>query len=150
MPPQTAKGHEEPFGVQFSVFLANRVGQLGELLSVLAQQNLSVLGLSIVDSTDWAVIRLVLNDPNRAREVLRARYPFTERPVLLVCLEDEQSLARIFTVLTSAEVNVHLAYPLAIRHSDCAVIVLSVDEQVVATHVLTNHQFVLLGQEDMA
>ena len=149
MQPQTARGHEEPFAIQFSVFLANRVGQLGELLSVLARENIGVLGISIVDSTDWAVIRMVLSDPNKAREVLKPSYPYTERPVLLVCLEDEQSLSRVFADLTAAELNVNVAYPLATRHGDCAIIALSVDEHVVATHVLMNHQFVLLGEEDV-
>lgn len=149
-PIKTARSHEEPFAVQFSIFLANRVGQLKELLDVLAERRVQVLGMSIVDSTDWAVIRTVLSDPDRARELLKSRrLPFTESPVLLVSLSDAGSLAEACAVLLRAEVNVHFAYPLLIRRDDNAVMVLHVDDRVVATHTLTNHGFVLLGEEDM-
>ena len=116
---------------------------------MLARNNIGVYGISIVDSTDWAVIRMVLSDPNKAREVLNPCYPYTEKPVLLVCLDDEQSLSRMFAALTSAELNVNVAYPLTIRHEDCPVVVLCVEERVVATQVLTNHRFTLVGEEDL-
>jgi len=149
--PQTARGHEEPFAVQFSVFLANRVGQLHELLAKFAEKVVDVLGVSVVDSTDWAVIRIVFSDANKAREVLRsAGLPFTESDVLLVVLAAEDSLSTACGHLLSAEINVHFAYPLMIRTDDSPVMVFHVDDLVTATHVLTRHGFKLLGHEDLA
>ena len=55
-PYQTEQGYREPSAMQFSVFLANRVGQLKDLLDVLSEADARVLGLSITDATDWAVI----------------------------------------------------------------------------------------------
>ena len=147
---KTARSHEEPFAVQFSIFLANRVGQLKELLDVLAERRVQVLGMSVVDSTDWAVIRAVLSDPDKARELLKSRsLPFTESPVLLVHLTDANALSEVCAILLRAEVNVHFAYPLLIRREEGAVMVLHVDDKVIATHALTNHGFVLLGEEDI-
>ena len=147
----TARGHEEPFAVQFSLFLANRVGQLKDLLDVLAQRNLLVIGISIVDATDWAVIRMILSDPGKARELFKTHaLPFTESPVLLVCLEEDTSLAKACALLMQVEVNVHFAYPLTIRREDHPVMVLHVDVNDTATQMLIRHGFVLLGEEDLA
>jgi hypothetical protein len=147
---QTARGYEEPFSVQFSVFLANRVGQLKEILNLFAEKGLEVLGVSVVDSTDWAVIRLVFSDPNKAREMLKANaLPFTESQVLLIELPDPDSLSDICGLLLRAEINVHFAYPLIVRRDGNAVMVFHVDDTMVATHMLTSHGVKILGSEDL-
>lgn len=151
MPGQTAKAHGEPFAIQFSVFLANRVGQLHELLTKLAENRIDVLGMSVVDSTDWAVIRIVLSDPNKARETLKsAGLPFTESAVLLVTFYTGESLSEACGHLLRAEINVHFAYPLTIRTDDSPVMVFHVDDLVTARSVLMRHGFKLLGHEDLA
>ncbi len=150
-PPTTSRGHEEPFAVQFSIFLANRVGQLRELLDVFDDKKLQMLGISIFDSTDWAVIRIVFLDPNKARAVLQDRgVPFTESEILLIELIDDDTLGEVCDRLMGAELNIHFAFPLTLRSHDNAVMVLHVDDRVLATHVLTRHHFVLLGHEDLA
>lgn len=149
--PVTSRGHQEPFAVQFSIFLANRVGQLHDLLDVFAEKKIRPAGLSIVDSADWAVVRVVVLDANLAREVLKARgVPFTESEVLLAELTGEESLAEICEHLTRAELNIHFAYPLTYRNHGNAVMVLHVDDRVLGAQTLTRHGFVLLGDEDLA
>jgi len=61
---QTERGHEEPFSIQFSLFLANRVGQMRDLLSLLSENQIALLGCSIVDSCDWSVVRLIPDFPD--------------------------------------------------------------------------------------
>lgn len=147
---KTSRSYEELIATQFSLFLANRVGQLREMLEMLHQQQLPLLGISVVDATDWAVIRVIVADPDKAREMLKAKqFPFTESPVLLVCVQDDAALAKACSVLMQAEVNVHFAYALTIRHDDCPVMVFHVDDTVIATQILVRHQFVLLGEEDL-
>jgi len=149
-PLQTAQGYEEPFSVQFSVFLANRVGQLKELLNLLAEKAVEVVGVSVVDSTDWAVIRLVFSEPDKAREVLKTHeLPFTESEVLLAELADRAVLSKICGHLVRAEINVHFAYPLIARRDERSIMVLHVDDHVLATHVLSRHGVRLLGSEDL-
>ena len=148
--PQIAKGHEEPFAVHFSVFLANRVGQFKDLLDILAAEDLEVLGVSVIDSTDWAVLRIVVSDPNKAGAVLQAHgLPYTESRVLLPVLRDDKPLSQICGLLLQAEINVHFAYPLTLRHDDCAVMVFHVDDAPVAAEILSRHGVVLLGDEDL-
>ncbi|MHC4982043.1 MAG: acetolactate synthase [Planctomycetota bacterium] len=151
LPGQTARAHQEPFAVQFSVFLANRVGQLHELLEKFDERQVAVVGVSVVDSADWAVIRIVFSDPNKAREILRtANLPFTESNVMLVALASNDSLSEACGHLLGAEVNIHFAYPLTIRTDDNPVMVFHVDDLITATHVLIRHGFKLLGYEDLA
>ena len=148
--PQIARGHEEPVAVQFSLFLPNRVGQFKELLDVCAAEDLDVLGVSVVDSADWAVIRIVVSDPNRARAVFRAHgLACTETRVLLPVLAGENALADICGLLLQAEINVHFAYPLTIRHDGRPIMVFHVDDTVLATNLLMRHDVILLGSEDL-
>jgi hypothetical protein len=150
-PPTTSRGHEEPFAVQFSIFLANRVGQLRELLDVFDAKQLRMLGISLFDSADWAVIRVVFQDPDKARSVLEDRgVSFTESDILLIELTDDDTLAEMCSHLMGAELNIHVAFPLTLRNHGNAVMVLHVDDRVLAAHVLTRHNFVLLGHEDLA
>jgi hypothetical protein len=54
IPPQTGRQHEEPFACQFSVFLANRVGQLGDLLAQLAERDIARHGFTLLGAEDLA------------------------------------------------------------------------------------------------
>ncbi len=148
---KTARGYEEPFAIQFSIFLANRVGQLKEMVNIFLRQSVRVLGLSIVDSTNWAVIRVICSDPDKARELLKRHpLPFTESAVLAVELASDDTLSEIASCLLRAEISVHFAYPLTLRSHENPVMVFHVDDTVFACHTLIRHGFVLLGHEDLA
>lgn len=149
--PQTARNHEEPFAIQFSVFMPNRVGQFCDLLEAFDRNSIELLGVSVVDSTEWAVVRMVLADPGHAREVLKLNsHDFTESKVLLVELHDEDALRQTCSHLLQAEISVDFAYPLTIRSQGNPVMVFHVDDDVVATQTLMRHNFILLGSEDLA
>jgi len=150
-PYQTEQGYREPSAAQLSVFLANRVGQLKDLLDVLAESGVRVLGLSVIDATDWAVVRCVVSDVDLARAVLGRRgLRYTERPVLLVKLTDSQDMSAICGCLVRAEINIHFAYPLTVQHHEHAVMVFHVDDTMLACRVLRDHGMDLLGQGDLS
>jgi hypothetical protein len=150
MPNQTAKGHPGSPVVQFSIFLANRVGQLGDMVRLMADNKVAVLGMSVIDSADWAVIRVVFDDSVKARSLLQAHsLPFTESGVLLVELPDDQALSRICSVLLQAEINVHFAYPLTIRSNEHPIYIFHVDDTSLASETLCRHEFPVLGQDDL-
>lgn len=148
---KTARGHEEPFAVQFSVFLANRIGQLKELVELFLQKQVRVVGLSIIDAADWAVVRLIASDAEKARLLLaQAEVTFTESEVMLVELDDEQALPLVCTNLLAAEINVHFAYALTIRSHDNPVMVFHVDDHILSAQILRKHGFTLLGGQELA
>jgi len=148
--PITARGGGEPLAVQFSVFLANRVGQLKELLDTFARDRVEILGLSVVDSTDWAVIRIISSDPDRARNAMKNHpLPFTESDVLLAVLAGRDTLSRVTELLVRAELNLHFAYPLMLQSEGNPIMVLHVDDNAVATQILRRNGFALLGDDDL-
>lgn len=148
---KTERKYEEPRAIQFSVFLANRVGQLEDMLLLLGRESVSLLGISIVDSADWAVNRLVFADHDKAREILRkCSIPFTESEVLLVELAAGKTLADVCGHLVRAEVNVHFAYPLMIRWQNNPIMVFHVDDISMATRALSLHNLALLNDYDLA
>ena len=148
--PATQRSHEEPFVRQFSIFLPNRVGQLSELLGLLEEAQVEVAGISVVDSTDWGVVRTIFTEPGKARAVLKRHgIAFTECQVLAAVVAEPQTLRRLCQALVSAELNVQFAYPLLLRRQGQPVLVLHVDDPVVACQVLAKHGFTLLDHEDV-
>ena len=139
-----------PFIRQFSVFLPNRVGRLGELLEGLAEAEVELAGLSVVESTDWAVVRMIFTEPGKAREVLKRQgASFTESEALAVVLSEAKTLNQVLKALVSAELNVGYAYALLIQREDSPVLALHVDDHVLAVQLLTKRGFTLVDHEDL-
>jgi hypothetical protein len=150
-PMQSQVGHEEPFAIQFSVFLANRVGKLRDLLVSLAKAGIGLYGFTIIDSSEWAVVRMICSDPAKARELLQAEgLGYTEKAVILAELPADDSMADICSLLIRAEINIAFAYPLQIRSHQRPVMVLRTDEHTLAVHLLVRNGYTLLGAEDLA
>src|SRR5436190_19724528 len=84
--------------LQFSVFTPNRMGRLRELLAVFGAANVHVLGLMVLDTTDSAIIRLVVDDPDKARDLLvKNSFPFTESELVVVQFNATSDLQRLMT-----------------------------------------------------
>src|SRR5437763_2427584 len=83
----TARGRDWPSVRQFNVFLENRLGALLDLVRRFESSDIRIVSLTVVDSADCAVIRLVLSDPERAREIFEpAKLSSTESDLLVVKL----------------------------------------------------------------
>ena len=112
----TARGRDWPSVRQFNVFLANRMWALLDLVRRFETTDVKLVALTVVETADCAIIRLVASDPERAYEILQqAKLPFTESDLLVVKLPDnDQPLLTICKAMLSAEINIHYAYPLMI------------------------------------
>src|SRR3954470_1029085 len=81
----TARGRDWPSVRQYNVFVENRVGNLLTVVRQFESTDIRIVALSVVDSADCAIIRMVLSDPERAREIFdRAGLPITETDLLVV------------------------------------------------------------------
>ena len=148
--PQIERAYETPFIRQFNIFMPNRVGRLSELLTTLDEANVEVAGLSVVDSADWAVVRMIFTDVGKARvKLTNAGVAFTESDVLAVTLDDIDTLSQVCKALVAAELNIQFAYPLFIRHNDYPVLVFHTDDHVLSAQLLTKRGFTLIDHEDM-
>lgn len=149
-PEQTLQGYESPVNTQFSVFLDNRCGKLLELLEIFEGQALQVVALSVNDSADHAVVRLVTTNSELARKLLHNhQIPFSEAAILIVELRPGRCLATLCQSLLSAELNIHYAYPLLAQPHHGVLIVLHTDDQVLAGQILRRKLFNLLAENDL-
>jgi hypothetical protein len=128
--PGTMRGREWPCLRQFGVFLENRVGRLNDLLRHLESDEVRVMALSIVDSVDSAVVRLIADNYERARERFDlSNFAVFECDVIGVELPDvPQPYVTVCTALLQAEVNIHYTYPLLFRRGGRGAIALYVDD----------------------
>jgi hypothetical protein len=147
----TARGRDWPSVRQFSVFLENRVGVLLDLFRKFEASNNRIVAISVVDSADCAIVRIVLSDPERARETFElARFPFLESDLLVVQLpESQQPLARICKALLAAEINIHYAYPLMLSPRSQPSIAIHVDDHETAISTLQKQGFTILTERDL-
>jgi hypothetical protein len=124
----TKRGRDWPSVRQFNVFLANRLGALLNVVRRFEMTENRIIAMTVVDSTDCAILRLVLSDPERAYEVFeQANLPFTESDLLVVMLPDgKQPLVQICKALLGAEISIHYAYPLMAGHNGQPAIALHV------------------------
>jgi len=113
---ETMRGRDWPSVRQFNVFLANRMGALLDLVRRFEMTDVRVVSLTVVETADCAIIRLVPSDYERAFEILTAaKLPFTESDLMVVKIPDnDQPLLTITKAFLAGEYNIHYMYPLLI------------------------------------
>ena len=152
MPPDTELGYAPPMVRHFSIFLDNRVGKLLELLGALSEEgSVGVRAISIQDSSDFAVIRLILDQPATARAMLeKHEFAVNETQVLVAELGKDHELHHMCKFLLAAELNIRFAYPTMPRDSGNPTVVLSTDDNTLAGQILRRKGFTLYGEADLA
>jgi hypothetical protein len=136
--------------LQFSVFTANRLGRLHDLIKLFAVHDVHVLALTVLDTTDSSIIRLVADDPERARDLLQhENFPFTESK-LVVVEANPTDLGRMMAALLEAELNVNYLYCFLPQPLGKPIIGLSLEDNELAEQTLQRHQFRTLRQADIS
>ena len=136
---------------QFSVFVANRLGRLHDLVGILGAQNVHVLALAILDTTDHATIRLVTDDPDQAGSLMRQHgFPYAESDLVVVQLTATTDLPQLMAALLEAELNVNYLYSFIPHPEGKSLLALSVEDPDLAEQALKRHQFRILRQADIS
>ncbi len=148
----TARGRDWPSVRQFNVFLENRLGGLLNVVRRFETTDIRIVALTVVDSADCAIIRLVLSDPERALEIFhQANLPITESDLLVVQLPDgDQPLLQICKALLAAEISIHYAYPLLVGPQGHPALRLKVEDIDSAARFLQERGFTLFSEGDLA
>jgi len=135
---------------QFSVFAENRVGRLYDLTALLNTYGVHILALTVHDTIDSAIIRLIVDDRDKTRELLiNNDFPYVEREVVVVELPDEAQLKTMLAALLEAEVNLHYFYSFLKRPTDCERLAIHVEESETAAQALNGRGFKTLGESDL-
>ncbi len=125
---------------QISVFIENKTGKLAEVTKFIADNNINLKALSIADTQDFGILRIICEDEANALGILRdGGYVVTETEVLAVEICDKPgSLAKILDVLAEASVIVEYTYAfLSVKNAGSAYMIFRVDDNNAAEKVLT-------------
>ena len=131
---------------QISIFLENKPGALAEATRILGESGVNIRALALADTKDFGILRLIVNDNEKAREVL-GRRGLTVRKTEVVAVEVPDrpgGLAEILKVLTEADINVEYLYAFVQQSGENAIIIFRFDETDRAIEVLSKKQFKIL------
>jgi hypothetical protein len=150
--PETTSKMGGPLVKQFSVFLPNKVGAMLDIVKLLNTNNTHVVALSVSESTDSAIARIVVSDPERVEKLFRQNnVAFGVCEVVVVEMREVATqLVKLLAALFMAEVNVHFTYPLLTRPRGFAALALHVDDTECASSVLLGEGFKILSQSDIS
>ncbi len=134
---------------QISIFLENRVGQLAELTAILSENHIDMRAMSIAESADYGVLRLIVNDPEKTASTLLSKgYILSMTPVLAVSVPDEPgALTHILDVLSHNGISLEYAYAALTPKVPAAYMVFRVADNDKATQVLTAAGIQVVGQD---
>ena len=137
--------------VQFSIFLRNKVGAFLDVVRLLQEHHVNVLGTTIEPSADTAIVRVVVSDPDAVEGIFHLHsIPYSTWPLVVVELKEAAHFGQVLTALLAAEVNIFGAYALLTRPNDNAALALHVEDNECATSVLNGSGFIILTQDDLS
>ena len=136
---------------QLSVFIENRQGRLGEVLNVLKANKVNILSLSLADTTEYGLLRLIVNNPELGKQKLSEDGFSTMLTDVIVIKITHQagSLQDLLTLLADNNINVEYMYGLSIDGQEASV-VLKASDLSLADSVLSAHGVKTLSFEEIA
>lgn len=137
---------------QISVFLSNRPGALLSVVRLLSDQHVLVLGISVQDSVDTTVVRMILSDPDLVETLFIERgIPYsTMEVVALELVEGAAGLVGCLRALLNAETNIHFMYSILTQPNDRPALILSLEDNEFGKAVLQKEGFKVIYQEDLS
>lgn len=133
---------------QLSVFLENRAGRLDEVLSVLAEGGVNIVALSLADTSDYGMLRMIVSDPHKGRVVLKDAgiTAMLTDVVAFRVSHDTGSLSKAMHQLLEGEINIEYMY--AFANGDDAAAVLKSDEPVRVVDILLGSGFQVYSADE--
>ncbi len=136
---------------QISVFLENKSGRLADVTKVLAEAGINLRALSLADTADFGILRLIVNDIEKAKQVLKDNsFTVGRTEVVAVEVEDKPGgMAKILGVLDKGGINVEYMYAFVQKSGEHAIIIFRFDALDEAIDVLSNAGIRILKGEEV-
>jgi len=136
---------------QISIFLENKSGRLAEVTGVLSEAGINIRALSLADTADFGILRLIVNDTEKARQVLRDN-GFTVEKTRVVAIEVPDKpggLATILDTIKDEGINVEYMYAFVQKSGQNAIVIFRFDELEKAITILQKVGVRILEGEDL-
>lgn len=136
---------------QISVFLENKEGRLAEVTKTLAESGINIRAMSIADTTDFGILRLIVNDPELANKVLNdAEFTVIVKEVLAVGISDEPgALSKVLSIFQKADIAIEYMYAFAGKVGGKALVIFKVSDNEKATEVLKQNGISVMEAEEL-
>ncbi len=136
---------------QISVFLENKIGRLAEITQVLGNNGINIRALAIADTTEFGILRMIVDKPKRADEVLEEKgFTVCQTEVIVVEVGDKPGgLAGVTAILRKAGINVEYLYAFLAPKSSNALVVLKIEKLEDAVGLLRAQEIKILSNKDM-
>ena len=134
---------------QISIFIENKSGRLAEVARLLGEAGVNIRALSLADTSDFGILRLIVNDREKAKQVLKENgFTVSKTEVVAIEVPDRPGgLSEILETLDRELINVEYMYAFVERCGENAVIIFRFDETEKAIKVLLNQGFNVLDGE---
>ncbi len=136
---------------QLSVFVENQPGRLAEITDALSKKEIDIRALSIADTTNFGILRLIVNHPSRAESALREQgFTVSQTDVIGIGVEDKPGgLASALKVLSDAHIAVEYMYAFVSKAEKTAYVILRVEDNAFAESVLREHGVPILSAAEI-
>ena len=136
---------------QISMFLENKPGQLSTICRDLAEAGINIATLSLADTSDFGIVRMIVDDHEKAKAVLTDKgHVVNVREVIAVCVPDRPGgMAEVMQVLDKAGANIEYSYAFSFHKGEKAVLVFRFSDNVKAEAALKAAGYTTLGEEEV-
>ncbi|AEK19414.1 ACT domain-containing protein [Methanococcus maripaludis] len=134
---------------QLSVFLENKSGRLNEVTEILEKAGINISALSVADTSDYGILRMVVSNPDLALKILKEnRFSVSLTDVLCICIPNKiGSLSKTINILSKENISIDYVY--AFSMNDKALAVLRTEDIQKGIDVLKEHDTEVLDAEDI-
>ena len=136
---------------QVSIFLENKSGRLSEVTKLLAEEKINIRALTLADTSDFGILRLIVNDPQKAIIILRDNgFTVATTEVIAAEVNDKPGgLAEIVEILSKAKLNIEYMYAFVEKQKEKAIIVFKIENIDKAIDILIKNKVTLLPSKDV-
>lgn len=136
---------------QISVFVENKKGRLAEITKTLAANGIDISALSIADTTDFGILRLIVNKPDEAKKILKEQgFAVKATEVIAIAINDEPgALAAVLEKLDTESIGIEHMYAFLGKTVPGALVVLRVDDPAKAESVLAQSGIRVLSNDEI-
>ncbi|MBN1797087.1 MAG: ACT domain-containing protein [Spirochaetales bacterium] len=134
---------------QISIFLENKIGRLAEVTKLLADSKINIRTLSLAETAEFGVLRLIVSDPDACLKVLKDnQFVAQETDVIAVEVQDKPGgLNRILEIFHKNDINIEYMYAFVEKKVDNAIVVFRIDNAGKAIAVLQDHNIAIVSDD---
>jgi hypothetical protein len=134
---------------QLSVFLENKSGRLTEVLDTLGQENIKISALSVADTSEFGILRMIVSDPQKAKDLLKSKSFTVNLTEVISIMAPNEAKYFAMALKVLSDVNISIEYTYAFSIGKKSIIILRCNNPELAIQVLKEHEMELIKASDL-